>query len=226
MENIELFMILSIAFFASLGHCMGMCGGITLAYSACCFPPKLPFLSQLPLHLAYHFGRVSTYTCLGAIVGFVGFTLTPSIILKNTLLLCVGVILVLIGLSLIFSLKRFLNLSFLTPAFISRFSIFWQRLLRGGKMRHLYALGLLNGLLPCGIVYHFLLTASVAGGAIYGGIVMLVFGIATLPSLLFFGFASSTLKNNRVIFTKIAGIGMIGFGFYEIYKALLTLQIL
>lgn len=225
MENIELLMILSIAFFASLGHCIGMCGGITLAYSTCCLPHKPSFLSQIPSHLAYHFGRVSTYTLLGIIVGFMGFALTPSLILKNTLLLCVGVILVLIGLSLLFGLKRFLSPS-LAPAFISGFGRFWQRLLKGGKLHHLYALGFLNGLLPCGIVYHFLLTASVAGGAMQGGIVMFIFGIATIPSLLLFGFASSALQNHRAIFTKIAGIGMIGFGWYEIYKALLALQIL
>lgn len=201
-----------------------MCGGITLAYSTFCFPKKLSFLAQIPFHLAYHCGRISTYTLLGVCVGLLGTALTPSPPLKNALLLCVGTLLILIGLGLIarIQFKSFFQL----PSFWPSFSKHWQRLLKGGRPHHLYALGLLNGLLPCGIVYHFLLTASVAGGAVYGGVVMLTFGIATLPSLLFFGFVSSSLKNKRAVFTQIAGVGMIGFGSYEIYKSLISLQIL
>ncbi len=81
-------------------------------------------------------------------------------------------------------------------------------------------LGLCNGLLPCGIVYYFLLTAAVAGNGINGAIVMGIFGVCAMPSLFILGLVSASVQRKRTLFLRLSGIGMVILGFYEIYKAL------
>ncbi len=54
------------------GHCIGMCGGIVVAYSSTKMDHRSSYIQQTASHLAYNFGRVTTYTILGGIFGFAG----------------------------------------------------------------------------------------------------------------------------------------------------------
>ncbi len=83
----------------------------------------------------------------------------------------------------------------------------------------LFVLGLFNGLLPCGIVYYFLLTAAIAGNGVNGAIVMGIFGLTAMPSLLFLGLISASIQQKRALFLRLSAIMMIIFGVYEMYKA-------
>ncbi|MDE7235645.1 MAG: sulfite exporter TauE/SafE family protein, partial [Helicobacter japonicus] len=103
---------------------------------------------------------------------------------------------------------------------------FMRSLLTQGTKWRLYILGLCNGLLPCGIVYYFLLTAAIAGNGVNGAIVMGIFGLMTIPSLLLLGLVSSSLQNKRLLFLRLSGATMVGFGLYEIYKASKSLGLL
>ena len=83
-----------------------------------------------------------------------------------------------------------------------------------------YLLGMLNGLLPCGFVYAFAITAASTGSAFWGAVVMFIFGLSTIPALFFLGFFVGFFKqsNLRDIFIKIASILVIIFGIYIAYK--------
>ena len=253
MEHIEIASLLSIAFFASLGHCVGMCGGIVIAYTSLYQAHKYTkpspkqcnsslqnnetldrqtqeqgvidsrissFFSQIPLHLSYHIGKITTYATLGFIAGSLGHFLSLNEQVKAVILLIVGILLVLFGLSS-FNFAR-INAFFtsLTPKPLYKLISLTRPFLLKPSLWRIYILGLLNGLLPCGIVYYFLLTATIAGNGLNGAIVMILFGISTIPPLLALGILSTALQNKRLLFLRIGAFGMIIFGCYEIYKSL------
>ena len=76
METISIITIISIAFLGSFGHCVGMCGGIVIAYSSTKIKNEWTKKIQALTHLLYSFGRISTYMILGALFGLVGGVVT------------------------------------------------------------------------------------------------------------------------------------------------------
>ena len=108
MGNIDLIIILTTAFLGSVGHCIGMCGGIVVAYSSTKIDHKSSYLHQTASHLSYNFGRVTTYTILGGMFGYLGQVLAFTPTTKGVLFLFTGLLMILAGLSLIGNLK-FLN---------------------------------------------------------------------------------------------------------------------
>ena len=65
METISILTIISIAFLGSFGHCVGMCGGIVIAYSSTKIKAEWSKQVQAIAHLLYSFGRITTYMILG-----------------------------------------------------------------------------------------------------------------------------------------------------------------
>jgi hypothetical protein len=105
METVNILTIISIAFLGSFGHCIGMCGGIVLAYSTIKIEPKSSKVSQSIAHLLYSFGRVFTYSILGAMFGALGGVVTFSNNANGALLIFAGIAMVLAGLSLLGKIK-------------------------------------------------------------------------------------------------------------------------
>jgi len=219
--EVSLLSIFTIAFLASLGHCIGMCGGIVVAYST-----TLKTGSNLPLwllhclsHLCYHSGKIFSYAILGGIAGGFGEFLALNTFVKNIAFFIIGVLLVFLGLGVAW-LPRFKHFFDLNVGFMRIYRRIFARFLGKSSLRAIFVLGLCNGLLPCGVVYFFLLSSSVSGGIWNGVVVMIVFGFATMPSLLLLGMISSALQRWRIGFLKLSGIGMMVFGGYEVYKAI------
>ncbi|HTT22575.1 MAG TPA: sulfite exporter TauE/SafE family protein [Candidatus Sulfotelmatobacter sp.] len=178
-------------------HCVQMCGPIVLAYSVALDSAKNPAIpSLLQNHLAYHAGRILTYSALGAIAGLVGAMLgfVGRIAgFGHILALIAGGLMILVGLSLFG----------LIPASIiqSRFfhipsSIFRRigRLLSEPGLKNRFALGLALGFLPCGLIYAALLKATSSGSAVGGALAMLAFGLGTSGALLVLGLFSSAIR--------------------------------
>ena len=96
----------------------------------------------------------------------------------------------------------------------------FRAILKSQSLYSFYTLGLLNGLLPCGLVYFFAVTAASTGSAVWGAFVMLIFGLSTIPSMFSLGFFTSIFT--RTIFRKsmmnLAAIIVIAFGFYTVYR--------
>ncbi len=86
-------------------------------------------------------------------------------------------------------------------------------------------MGLVWGWLPCGLVYSVLVWAISAGGALEGGVLLLSFGLGTLPTLLAMGTAAAALTGfvRRPGVRTAAGAGVMLFGIYEIGLALMAL---
>ncbi len=203
-----LFPLLIIGLTGSLGHCLGMCGPLVLVVSSR-FSRR--GLKSAPDHLLYHSGRIGVYGVLGLAAGFVGQA-TGSILRSAHLLglisLIFGAIVILAGL---------VYLGWVRVPAGQRLSIWWQsamrRMMKMPGRRGIFLLGMLNGLLPCGLVASALLLSAATSNALLGAFGMIVFGLGTIPALLTFGLGADmlSLKWRRKL-ARISGVFVILVG--------------
>ena len=218
MENISLISIITIAILGSFGHCVGMCGGIVIAYSSTKVQGNWNKSKQTFSHILYSFGRVITYTLLGAIFGFLGSVTTFNSTTNGLFLIFTGLVMLLVGLSLFGKLK-FLTLIEHSVSKQAWYQKSFKKLIASDSLSSFYLLGMLNGLLPCGFVYFFAITAASTGSALYGALVMFIFGVSTIPALFSLGFFVGLFKQSefRNLMVKLASIAVILYGVYIIY---------
>jgi len=159
--------------FGSL-HCAGMCGPLALALPVAGGRPVSFFVGRL----AYNLGRIITYCALGLVFGLLGKSLVLAGI-QRWASIALGVAL-LIGL---FASRRFALWRPVTM-FVDRLKSAIGALLRRRSADALLALGLLNGLLPCGLVYVACAGAVATGDLFAGAFYLLAFGLGTVPMML------------------------------------------
>lgn len=174
------------------GHCLGMCGPVVAAVSLSRADPR----STGP-HLLYHLGRITTYGLLGGAVGLTGSLVSVSIPIEpvqRAVLVGTGVAILLMGLSLSGRFGgRFRSRN--APDLPAPFSRLLRLVSETGGPGAFFPLGLLLGLLPCGLVYTALLAAARIGmessdpaaAFLRGFAAMALFGLGTAPSLLLLG---------------------------------------
>ncbi len=158
-------------------HCAGMCGPLALALPTAGGTTRGFVLGRL----AYNLGRVVTYTLLGLFFGLVGKSLMLAGI-QRWVSIALGFTLIL-GLLVSRRLSVWFPITRLVAELKSRMSI----LLRRRSLESLALLGLLNGLLPCGLVYVACAGATATGGALSGAGYMILFGAGTVPMMLAIG---------------------------------------
>jgi len=180
MDNVSILSIITVAFLGSFGHCLGMCGGIVIAYSSTKIDPKWHALFQGLAHLMYSLGRITTYMVIGAVFGAIGGVVSFSGGAIAALTIIAGIFMILAGLSIAGKLQ-FLTLLEHSFSRSEWYQKAFRAILESRSLYSFYALGLLNGLLPCGLVYFFAVTAASTGSAFWGAVVMLIFGLSTVP---------------------------------------------
>jgi len=219
MDTIDILSIVTIAFLGSVGHCIGMCGGIVIAYSSTKIDGTEPRFTQAIAHLIYSLGRITTYTTMGAVFGAIGGVVSFSGTAIAALTIIAGIFMVLAGLSIVGRLK-FLTLLEHSFSRSGWYQQVFRSVLRSKSLNSFYVLGLLNGLLPCGLVYFFAVTAASTGSPLWGAVVMFIFGLSTVPSLFALGFFAGIFKqgNLRKAMMNLAAIVVIAYGFYTVYR--------
>lgn len=219
MDTINILTIISIAFLGSFGHCIGMCGGIVVAYSTIKINQSNSKISQAGAHLLYSLGRVLTYTLLGAIFGFLGGVVTFSNNANGALLIFAGIVMILAGLSLLGKIKF---LTVIEHSFSSSqlYKKTFKSVLNSKSNFSFFLLGMLNGLLPCGFVYFFAITAASTASPFYGALVMFIFGVSTIPAMFGLGFLTSlaSATSFRNMMMSLSSIAVILYGTYTIYN--------
>jgi len=155
-------------------HCAGMCGPLALA-----LPVTSPVFARfLSGRLLYNLGRIVTYATLGAVFGLLGQSFVVMGV-QRWVSLAVGVVILF---SLILSPRLF---SRVQPAkFISVIKSPFLKLMRNRSLSALFGIGLLNGLLPCGLVYAACAAAMTSDTLLHGSEYMLAFGLGTIPMML------------------------------------------
>jgi len=219
METIDIVSIITIAFLGSFGHCIGMCGGIVIAYSSTKIDQHWGKIKQATSHLFYSFGRVLTYVVLGAMFGYLGGVVTFNNTANGILWLVAGIAMILAGLSLL-GKSKFLTMIEHSFSKSTWYQQNFKALLQNQSLLSFFLLGMLNGLLPCGFVYFFAITAASTADPLYGALVMLIFGLSTIPALFSLGFFVGIFKQSslRNIMIRLAAIAVLIYGAYTIYN--------
>lgn len=190
-------------------HCIGMCGPIALM-----LPVQQPGGGRrIAGILLYNAGRITAYAILGLIFGWLGQQLYLGG-LQQWLSVITG------GLLLVAAAWKYLGIGWvkgghLPSTFTIKLKSLLGRLLRQQRFRTLYAIGFLNGLLPCGLVYLGIAGAIAAGNVGNGMLFMAAFGAGTLPAMAgvtWFGHLinlSVRNKMRRMIPVVVGGMGIL-----------------
>jgi uncharacterized protein len=197
--------------FAGSFHCVGMCGPIALT---------VPYNSNNDasrwLAIAkYLLGKTITYTIAGMLFGLLGRQLV-LIGLQQILSIVLGTILLLIVVLMLFRSHAY-HTSFIQQIISNKLIPVFGKLLKNPTGTTAFLLGMLNGLLPCGLVYMGLLGATATGTALTGALFMFWFGIGTIPVMFSFLVLANRfsfsfrqkIKNATPYFIAIAGVMLI-----------------
>lgn len=203
------------------GHCVGMCGGIVGAVTMTLpgSKPKWPFL------LSYNLGRIGSYTLAGVVAGGIGassFFLEQVLPIEKVLYALASLMLVLLGLYLAGIWRVLTRLEAVGGKLWQHIQPYSRRLLPARTIAQSLLLGTLWGWLPCGLVYSVLVAAIATANPLQGGLLMLAFGLGTLPTLLAMGMAAVRLKSllQNPWFRRLSGLAIAGFGLAGLFSLL------
>lgn len=219
MTTVEFSVVFVLGLVSSV-HCLGMCGPIVLSYSIPMGGPRLG------AHAAYNAGRILTYMALGATAGAAGRAIgllgqlaglaSGARIFAGAAMIVAGVLTIGIG-----SSKGLVQIQ--RRGITGRFSRSIGILIMGRETRHKFALGLLMGFLPCGLIYAALLKALESAGAVAGALTMLAFGLGTAGALLSIGLLSAFAGARLGAWTNRAtALAMLLFGAILLWRGILS----
>jgi sulfite exporter TauE/SafE len=205
-------MILWTAFIVGLFgsmHCIGMCGPITLALPG--FHNHIP--KVVSSRLLYNIGRTITYAFMGALIGLAGEGISLAGA-QRWVSIASGILLIVIVLIPSSLSSRF---NILKPAY--HFTDYLKKkfgpLLKSNSLSSVFVIGVLNGFLPCGLVYVALAGALATGSLVQGTLYMAFFGLGTIPLLFAFSVfgqfigASVRRRFNKIVPVFIVVLGII-----------------
>ena len=208
-------------------HCVGMCGGIAGALSMG-LPAAVrqrPF-SLLRYLLAYNAGRLISYATAGAIAGGLGAGALGFVEVdaaRHIAALLAALFLIALGVYLIGWTPMLAPLERLGGHLWRHLEPLGRRFLPPRSPAQALGLGLVWGWLPCGMVYSVLVWALSTGSALGGALLMLAFGLGTLPTLLALGAAARGLQRlaRRTWLRRVAGLAVIALALYSLAVPLL-----
>ncbi|MBX7172278.1 MAG: sulfite exporter TauE/SafE family protein [Pyrinomonadaceae bacterium] len=224
MSTWEFYLIFVLGLVSSL-HCVSMCGPIVLAYSLPLGSRK--FSGQLVAHLAYNFGRIITYTFLGAIAGFLGTTIGfvgQLAGIENIVAIVAGVLMVFAGL-LMLDLLPSKGLQKYNPLlYTTKFLKPLGSKITSSNISSKFMLGLILGYLPCGLIYAALLKSMATGSITAGALTMTAFGLGTAFSLLAIGIFSSAFNLKLSGWgSRLASICVLVLGLLLVYRGVMPI---
>jgi len=193
MPSVTLFTLFLLGFFGGT-HCIAMCGGLSTAF-ALQLPPhiKRPWLIIL-----LNLGRLTSYTLIGTLMGALsqlGSTLAHTHALQLILAALANLLLLFTGLYLANILAWAAKIEHIGRPVWQRLNPLLNKLLPIQSLPACFGVGMLWGWLPCGMVYSASLYALGSGKAADGALMMLAFGLGTLPNLLAMGLFANQLKS-------------------------------
>jgi hypothetical protein len=158
-------------------HCIGMCGPIAMMLPVDRTNPA----KKTTQIITYHLGRLTAYASIGFIFGMLGQGLFIAGI-QQQLSIFIGIAMILI---VLIPEKNFANYNFSKPIFklISKVKTTLGSQFKNKSYKSLFTIGLLNGFLPCGMVYVALFGAIAMQSVSFGVLYMALFGLGTVPLL-------------------------------------------
>ena len=156
-------------------HCIGMCGPIAMMLPVDRTNPA----KKTTQIITYHLGRLTAYASIGFVFGMFGQGLFIAGI-QQQLSIFIGIAMILI---VLIPEKNFANYNFSKPIFklISKVKTTLGSQFKNKSYKSLFTIGLLNGFLPCGMVYVALFGAIAMQSISFGVLYMALFGLGTVP---------------------------------------------
>lgn len=158
-------------------HCIGMCGPIAMMLPV----DRTNQTKKVIQIITYHMGRLSAYAAMGLVFGLLGKGLFLAGI-QQKLSILIGVLMIVV----ILMPKRLLakyNYSKPVFKFISKIKSSLGKQFKNKSFKSLFTIGLLNGFLPCGMVYVALFGAIAMQSESFGVLYMILFGLGTVPMM-------------------------------------------
>jgi sulfite exporter TauE/SafE len=186
-------------------HCVGMCAGISGLFAVNASIATVR--QQLPFAFTYNIGRVLTYALLGIIVGSFGSVIVKaSPAMAGSIRVLSGVIIILVGLKIAIDLRVLNPIERMGGTLWARIAPLAQSLVPVTSLPRALGLGIVWGWLPCGLVYSVLLIAATSGKSTDGALIMVAFGIGTMPAMLMTGLGAAQLA--QLLRRKGARVGL------------------
>jgi sulfite exporter TauE/SafE len=206
--------------FGGFGHCIGMCGPLVASYTLAQASGPQPLLMRMAPHVLYNSGRITTYALIGGVMGLSGSFVNVAGRLagiQNIVAIVAGISIIFMGLSIagIGAKTAWIekhNLPILRTA---------QAVLSSSSTLRYYPLGLILGLLPCGLSYTVFIASAGTGGLFPGMLTALLFGFGTLPALLVFGAVMVSLNASlRGRIYRASGLVVMIMGIYILFRGI------
>ena len=186
-------------------HCISMCGAINLMAIV-----NTSSKRNLKKPILYNLGRLISYTFIGGIVGLVGSVISISNNISGIIIIIASLLMFLMSLNM---------LGILT---IKKINFIKYKI----KSRNPFIIGILNGLMPCGPLQAMQVYALGAGSFIKGALSMFLFGLGTIPLMLFTGVILNLVKGKgKIIINKIASVLILILSIVMLNRGLLSLNI-
>ncbi len=208
-DSIYIIILLS-GIIGGIGHCTAMCGPLITVFSTHGVLSAWRFRSQL----IYHSGRIMSYAIIGGSVALAGSSVSVlskiSFVQKSVMAIC-GFIMIVAGLSMIFSISIIKIKNPLSSEWLMKII---KKIEESGRERSVFPLGILNGFIPCGLLYSAFISAGAFGASeevpikafLKGMFLLALFGLGSTPALvLFTGIISKGIRVSGRIFYRIAG---------------------
>lgn len=209
-------MVISALVFGLLGsfHCIGMCGPIAFMLPV---TRENKFKKALQVAI-YHLGRLLAYSTIGIFFGLIGKSLNLFGV-QQQLSIAVG-----IGMIILMLFPRVLGNGQLPGPLnkaMGRLRTSLGKALKRKKLGTFFSIGLLNGFLPCGLVYMAVLGAVALGGTWNGGLYMFLFGLGTVPLMTSAIYFQGILNRvNRKHIQRLVPLAVVGMGLLFILRGM------
>jgi len=202
-------------------HCLGMCGGIVGALNMGTPAARRSPVSGAAYSLLFNLGRITSYGLGGLVAGAFGMWLGNALNFSawsGLLRVLTGLIMVAIGLQLAINWRGLRHIEAVGAGVWRRLAPLTRRLLPVRSPAAALTLGALWGWLPCGLVYTMLLAAAVAADPLQGGLIMIAFGVGTLPTMVGAGAAAASLARyaGRPGLRRASGALLLAFGVWTV----------
>ncbi len=220
--NAGYLLALTSGFLGGFGHCIGMCGPIVASSSLHSAAARVAHDSRARIieQVLYNTGRIMTYGVVGSIMGFAASFVNVAsklVGIQNGVMVGAGIIMVVMGFGILGVvggtgwIERHNVLVIAMAKKTSNLSSRWK----------FYLLGLVMGLMPCGLSYSVFIAAAGTGSPLGGVLTMLYFGIGTVPALILFSVVVTYLGSRmRLWMQKSGGVAVTIMGFYYILKGI------
>ena len=195
-------------------HCIGMCGGFVLSYTA---KDAQQGKKSYKSHLMYGFGKTVSYTIIGAAFGLLGLIIVFTPAMRGVIGMLAGLFLVIFGLNMLNVFPWLRKIRIKSPKFLDKFVAKESR-----EHKSPLIIGLLNGLMiACGPLQAIYIMAAGTGSPFEGAKLLFVFAIGTLPVMIGFGFLASVISSKMTHkILKASGVIVIILGIIMINRGL------